>query len=314
MSEAGRGGLSAIPRRRLRRLGANVLLGAGLGLVGMVQSEMLFWTVPPGPIELLDLLFTWIAYGLCAYAAWLCWWPARGGGWPALLLAGCIYGWLVEGVVVDTVSAGLPFTIVWTGMAWHGLLVVLVGTAVFWQARVRPPLEQALMLFVLGLFYAVWAQYWPLERRADPTMALPYLGGAGLAAVGGLLLLERVVPVVVPGRWEWLVLGLIAGLVWLAGTMLAQSPTRLITPLLIGGTILLLRRLPWVPSRGLVADVRLQPWRHGLVLIVFGVAALGAMIGWPLWGGLPVNWPIAAVTSAISTGLYAIAAWRAIRS
>ena len=73
------------------------------------------------------------------------WWPwccasyagSRCTAAAGVILVGALYGWLVEGVVAATVYGPLPVSLVWTGVAWHGLLTVGVGWWILLPRAVR---------------------------------------------------------------------------------------------------------------------------------------------------------------------------------
>lgn len=163
----------------------------------LAWSEFLF--VNEGPTR--DLLGPDGASGLVSYlgfylipaAAWLALcrlsWPAR---WWQAVLAGSIVGWVIEGAVVPAVYEAPPFSFLWTSVAWHAPVDVLLGLWVLprilsGEAGWHLPA----LLLPLGLLFGVWA-HWPAvpgDESLDLTLGqVAFLYGVSvpLAALGAL--------------------------------------------------------------------------------------------------------------------------------
>lgn len=275
---------------------------------------MFFWSAPTAPIGLIDLPLTLLVYSLASAAALSAVLLTKAQGLPAAFLGGCIMGWLVEGVVVATTFEAFPFQLVWTPMAWHGLITgaVLVGV---WRWAVAAPLRLAATIVALVLFGAAWAQYWPLERSAMPSLleVTLYLAGLGLLVPVGHIVLDRLDPIETPPRWLLATPPVLFALVWLVQLVLTLDPTRLALPVAIGLATLAMRgtgrREP---------SLRLHPASRPLLHWVFLLVPLGVAIsaswGWSTFGGLAVNGPIAIATSVASVAIFAVllgsALWR----
>jgi hypothetical protein len=285
-----------------------------LGAIGMYGSEMLFWSAPPSPVLPAELAQTWLAYALATAAALMAMAATGARSWLAVFLAGCIFGWLTEGVVVQTVYDLFPYTLVFTGMSWHALLTALliglgVRRAVSWGLP-----RQLLFLLALALFYGLWAQYWPLERPALPpplTVTL-YLCGLGLCVPLANLVLDWLPPRLVFSKWEVIVVaGLFLGL-W--GLQFLDTPDlrRLAVPLAIAATLWLLHRLGSGQGVDLGTTPQALRWRHWLFLLVPALTSVLAISGWAALGGIETNWPVAIATSVLALGLCGMASVRAI--
>lgn len=124
------------------------------------QPANLLWT----PLEL--LLF----YGLPAYIFLTAISLFRGRTIWAIFLAGALYGWIVEGVLVWQMYEALPFTISWTPLGWHVIIDVLLG----WYLVRRLLLKDrygvtAVLAIALGAFWGLWATwYWQDGRLIPP--------------------------------------------------------------------------------------------------------------------------------------------------
>jgi hypothetical protein len=90
---------------------------------------------------------------------------------------------------------------------------------------------------------------------------------------------------------------------WVAGTVLAPAPLRLAGPAMVLATLWALRRL----GRG-GEGPRFGPplpWSRALLLTLAPVTtALLVLPGWAVFGGQPVNVPIALATGAAGLGLW----------
>lgn len=169
-----------------------------------------------------------------------------GGGLAAVLLAGAVLGWAIEGMVIPVVYEAVPFSFLWTSIAWHTVIDVGVGLVILplcLQARRRwiAPVAFA----ATGLFWGYWMTWtWadaaPLDLAAQAqvvglTYPLLPLGLAGLA-VGGATLQHM------PVWLRWSVLA--------AGGLLAAAvgapflPWPLVLAMLVALTVLALRGLP----------------------------------------------------------------------
>jgi len=303
------------PGNPLLGLAQRWLCVALLGAIGMYGSEMLFWSAPPSPVLPGELALTWLAYALATAAALMAMAATGARGWLEVFLAGCIYGWLTEGVVVQTVYDVFPYTLVFTGMSWHALLTaLLIGLAVRRAANWSLP-RQLLFLLALGLFYGLWAQYWPLERPALPpplTVAL-YLCGLGLCVPLANLALDYLPPRLAFSKWEIIFVAALFVVLWGAQFLATPEPQRLAVPLAIAAILWLLHRLG---SGQQGVDLGNTPpplrWRHWLFLLVPALATALAVVGWAGLRGIETNWPIAIATSLLALGLCGLAGVRAI--
>jgi hypothetical protein len=296
----------------LRYLAAAFLIG----LIAVWGSENLFWSAPQGSLTPADLVLTWIAYSL-AVAAVLSAVMATGiAGWRAVFLGGALMGWLVEGIVEGTMYEAFPFQLVWTPLAWHALIT---GLAVFGllRASVRWPLwKQAAAWIGIGLFAALWAQFWPLERGAMPGAAPTafYLAGLGLAVPLANILLDRIGTLHRPRRVALLAVPVLALTIWLLNLFGGFHPLLFALPLLVALTLWIMRRLG-TPSPTLSLGAPAPVWRHFVFLLAPLVAVAGSTAGWqaaPV--GMETNLPVAGLTVPAGAGLYAWLAWKAARA
>ena len=103
-----------------------VTLAAGYILV--FYSESMFWArYRPGEDSVASYLVTWIVYSLSAFVFLSLVSLLRVRNIWALFLCGALFGWLTEGVIVQTMYDDFPLNISFTGLAWHALISIWVG-------------------------------------------------------------------------------------------------------------------------------------------------------------------------------------------
>lgn len=211
-----------------------------LAMAGYWASEALFWGFPPVPGDPVTLGFTVLVYA-AVFAAVLAAAQVTGAaGVPGLVLAGALFGFLIEGVVVDTMMWGVPITLVWVPLAWHMPLTVLATLAALRQDG------RGLWLAVPALVVAgvVNAGYFPTVRADLPGLGavlayqLPFLA----VAMAGHLWLDRLGPRALAPRWLGWVLALGALGLWGLKLVADPQPKRLLVPLMIGLTLWAMRR------------------------------------------------------------------------
>jgi hypothetical protein len=169
-----------------RRVLLNVATALLTGYLLCYYSEWMFWAGQARSVDLLDYLFTWLAYSFLAYLFLLTVRYFRVHSLWAVFLAGAVYGWLGEGVLVQTMYDTFPLNISWTGLAWHALISVLGG----WYFMRLSTKSALLTSILLGLFYGVWSSGWWIEAQtATPDAQFVYnmsLGIGLLVAYAGL--------------------------------------------------------------------------------------------------------------------------------
>jgi hypothetical protein len=82
----------------------------------------------------------------------------------ALFLAGAVYGWFTEGVLVRTMYDDLPWNIVATGLSWHALITVLFGWyCLQWALRFASAWRVFGVAALAGIIAGAWALTWWVE-------------------------------------------------------------------------------------------------------------------------------------------------------
>jgi len=146
----------------------NILFVLSTGYILVYFSEHLFWAQIRTEDSLANWFSTWIAYSLMAYIflRLVAYFRIKGVG--ALFLAGAVFGWLAEGVVVQTTYESLPLSISFTGLAWHALLTVWVGWYAIRKVILTLNIWSGIKLAsLIGLIYGVWAISWWVEPNGQ---------------------------------------------------------------------------------------------------------------------------------------------------
>jgi hypothetical protein len=233
----------------MRRWANKLAVVLATGYILFFYSERVFWSFPRPGDKLADLLLTWIVYSLLGWVFLLLVRQCRIAGFPALFLAGAVFGWLDEGVVVDTLYGNatnpFPASISFTGLAWHALISVGIGW--YAQAKVLTAGNRAkIALFsaLLGLGWGLWAGWWPAELgRANTSLA----AFAGHTQACSVLLVGA-----------WLVVGMV-GSEWF-------RPAKLELPVLLALVALFFVgvRIPATPRSALILPPLLLLCAYGL--------------------------------------------------
>jgi hypothetical protein len=161
------------------------------GFVLFFYSERLFWTVVWPGTSVVELAATWLVYSAFAYLFLAVESSLRATGAAAGMLAGAVYGWLVEGGIASTLygtepSAPWPWSVSITGLSWHALLSVMVGWRLTgWALAARTPWPLAAVHAAVGCFWGVWAMF---PRQETPPVAASVGEFAGHGVTCALLL------------------------------------------------------------------------------------------------------------------------------
>ena len=155
--------------QRLLRKAAVVLAN---GYILFFLSERVFWSFWRPGDSLRDFVITWIAYCLLGWIFLDLVRRFKVASFPPLFLCGAVYGWVGEGVVVDTMYGDptnpFPLSVSFTGLAWHALLSVGVGWSLLGKALTEEkPTRTAWLSLAIGLGWGLWAVWWPTELGMD---------------------------------------------------------------------------------------------------------------------------------------------------
>jgi hypothetical protein len=273
-----------------RALGRRLGLVAASAYVLAFYSEYVFLNAPAFtlaagvvaasaqlPLALVEMTL-W--YLLPAYALLIALERYRVRGLWGLMLAGALYGIVVEGVVVTQMYEALPWSLSWTALSWHVLIDVWLG---WWLTRCvlqrRRWQWSAAYAVGLGLFWGLWATW---AAGSEPLMAPRAF--AVFAVLTSLLWVAANAVFDWVGRESFETTRVERGMVWMAGIVLAviwsiQLP--FIPPvlvLMVGLTLLGLwrgrRREDPRPTLLSAFQGRRVGWQVGWLLLTPVVAAL----------------------------------------
>ena len=259
-----------------------VLASLACGSIFMFFSELLFWArLRPGD-SLPGWLGTWMLYSAMAFVFLSLVARFRIRSIWALFLAGAVFGWLTEGLIVQTAYESLPLSLSFTGLAWHALLTVWVGWYALRRALARSLRSVVLTASVIGLAYGLWSISWWVQPDGgvmEPLDFAAYTFGASLPVVCAYWLFARTgAAMKAPGRLSgWIAAGLL--LIYFVFITIPAAPwAALILPLLLALVWLTLRHNRQVESGASLLDElpgSVPPWRYaGLLALPLSAAVL----------------------------------------
>lgn len=142
----------------------NIVLVLSTGYIFFLFSELLFWARKRPGDSFGEWTITWLAYSLMAFVFLLIVSYFRVKNIWTLFLAGAVFGWLGEGIVVQTTYESLPLSISFTALAWHAIITVWIGWyAIRKSLRATNPFSTLKLSLAIGLCYGLWAIMWWLE-------------------------------------------------------------------------------------------------------------------------------------------------------
>jgi len=293
---------------------------AAAGAVGYVfvfYSEMVFWARLKTEEHLAEYPATWLVYSLAAFATLAVAERFRARGWHAFFLCGAVFGWLIEGIVVQTTYEDLPLSISFTGLGWHAPITLGLG----WWLMSRYLAEQswrrtAALSLGLGLFFGLWAVCWWFEEDdvRTPAEFCRYVFGCSLPLIAAHAIWHR--------RWwtrpsrveEGLLAGFIA-VVFCLGTVPAAPMAAILAPLLFGSALWALHRLGAAQTESGLAALA-GPARPEQLFLTLLIPATAVTVYTGIHAtGLrpPTHWVVYIVTTPLGFLLYGWAFWRALR-
>jgi hypothetical protein len=141
------------------------------GYILAYYSEHLFWAHLRPEHSLSERISNWLVYSVLAYVFLSLLVRFRVFSVWALFLAGAIFGWLTEGLIVQTAYDSLPLSLSFTGLAWHALITIWVGFYAVPKVSLAGIRSILLLAAGIGLVYGFWAITWWMEP--DGGMASP---------------------------------------------------------------------------------------------------------------------------------------------
>jgi hypothetical protein len=292
------------------------------GYIFVYFSEHLFWARVRPDDSLKNWFSAWIAYSLMAFVfLHLVTHFSITERW-SLFLAGAAFGWLAEGLVVQTTYESLPLSISFTGLAWHALITVWIGWYAARKALSAPASFRTLrhgstqvfgLFAVIGACYGLWAIAWWLEPDGSTATLAEFssfmLTITALVALAYGLANWGASEPFTPNRWVTRVIYGLFLLYFAFITVPAAPIAFLILPILLGLVYYSLRRhRPAEPRDTLLVTLtgRIHPLNYlaifilPLTAIVVYAAALSMNLQWN------TNWILYLITTPLGFILFAV--------
>lgn len=299
---------------------AAVILASGYVL--FFFSERVFWSFPRPNDSLGDLVVTWLVYSLLGWILLIAVRRYRIASFLPLFLAGAVYGWVAEGVVVDTLYGGpgnpFPLSISFTGLSWHALFSVGVGWYLLPKAMIaQKPTTAILTSSAIGLCWGLWAAWWPNELGQGDNTSLTSFAVHALACsllfIGSWGLLGKArSDWFRPGRLETVVLWGLVALIFLFARIPARPSAALILPPLLLLAAIGLRRSAGNEDRSDLLDDFLGRIRlpNVFVLVLIPLAAIATFAPFRLLGIYPAtNIVLYVITMPLGFWFFVRAIW-----
>ncbi len=244
----------------------------------MFYSEHVFWAHVRPEDTLLGYIETWLLYSLLAFVFLAIIGHFRVRTIWALFLAGAVFGWLTEGVIVQTTYDSLPLSISFTALSWHALLSVWIG----WYA-VRKAIQTSIgstlkMAVIIGIFYGLWAIAWwsePDQTIATPTEFALYTEITTLLLIASYWLFDRNITDFQVGRRTKIIAAVLL-LVYFGVVTIPAAPIAIIVlPMLLLIAYGALRRNAQHENQpSLLADTTPARFKNYLALLAMPLTAL----------------------------------------
>ena len=142
----------------------SLLASLSTGYVFFYFSELVFWARPRPEDNLLNWLETWLAYSLMAFLFLVVVTRFNVLNIHALFLAGAFFGWIGEGIIVQTTYENLPLSISFTGLSWHALVTILIGWYGLQIALGKYTKRSLVYIVLIGIFCWLWGISWIYEE------------------------------------------------------------------------------------------------------------------------------------------------------
>jgi len=303
------------------RIIKNLFLVLSTGYIFVYFSEHLFWArIRPGN-SLQDWIATWIAYSLMAFIFLNLVTFFRVKNKWALFLSGAAFGWLGEGIVVQTAYEMLPLSISFTGLAWHALLTVWVGWyAVRISLFASSPWSTLKLAAAIGLGYGLWAINWWLEPDGG-VATLPEFAAFSFTTTMIVILAYWLAnwsssePFLV-NRWGVIAVSGLFGLYFFFISVPAAPWAALILPVLLGLVYWGLRRNRLNEEAGSALDSlrgTVPVWKYASLLAIPITSVLFYALATALHLQWQTNWVLYLIATPLGFILFGVSLYKILR-
>ncbi len=213
------------------------------GYILFFFSERVFWSFWRAGDSLRGSVLTWLVYCLLGWIFIDLVRRFRVASFAPLFLCGAVFGWVGEGVVVDTLygnaTSPFPLSISFTGLAWHALLSVGVGWYLTGMAlTAEKPARIVVISLAVGVGWGLWALWWPAELRKSVDASVWGFAKHAMACSFPFFLAWLVLGMARPRWYEssrlaTIILGVLAAVIFLAARVPARPFAALILPPLL---------------------------------------------------------------------------------
>ncbi|KAB3530669.1 hypothetical protein F8154_13655 [Alkaliphilus pronyensis] len=122
--------------------------------IGLVE------TLTTNPVGLVFLIEFIIMYAFFSYSMLIALQKFKVRNIWGLILAGALFGWWTEGIVIPIYYEALPYSIFWPSIGWHVIVDVLLGWYLVRKVlHMNKPLYTVLLSSALGIFWGIWATW-----------------------------------------------------------------------------------------------------------------------------------------------------------
>ncbi len=294
----------------------SLLASLSTGYIFSYFSELVFWARPRPEDNLLNWLETWLAYSLMAFLFLVVVTRFNVKNIHALFLAGAFFGWIGEGIIVQTTYENLPLSISFTALAWHALITVLAG----WyglQIVLRKSTKLSYIYAVLiGIFFWLWGISWKYEEPntfVNPIIFTGYVLTATLLLAICLISSEKLFEKPFsPSTWAIRIVAGIFLILYVLIIISGQAIALVLLPLMmsiyftlrknkrseISGNVLEILAEP-VPTRRFIA-LLLIPVTSSIVYTLYFASGLV----------LPTNWLVYFITTPAGFIIFGWSTWK----
>ena len=296
-----------------------MLAALSAGYILYYYSEAFFWARYKPDDTLPGLVFTYLVYCLVAYVVLSVVTAYRVRSIWALFLTGALYGWLIEGVIVQTMYDFFPFQIAWTGLAWHALISVFIGWYYVVTVLLQNNYKKTMGISVfLGVFYGTWAVYWWNEGSITP---VPAFFVYSLLITFFLILsywfyCRLHMAVFEPTRLELVILAG-AFIFFYSATVYIQPLSLIILPPLLGIVYAALRKNKKIEQRATILEALQGEITFSNCALLFSIPLTATFIYWAALSLsllIGTNWMVAVITVPLGVIMFVVSVAKIFRN